>query len=296
MGAQQGIDIVAKLLTNPGDAVWMEDPGFPPARAAFACADARIVDVPVDDEGIDVAHGLRVAPDARLAFVTPSHQAVLGVTMSLRRRLALLDWAADSNAWIVEDDYNGEFRYDGRPVAAMQGLEHAGAHRVIYLGTFSKTMFPSLRIGYAIVPPELAPAFGWARLTAGGHSPTLEQAVLTDFIAEGHFARHVRRMRDLYAERQSTFLTLAGRLLGGLVRVAPAPAGMQLIGWLPDGISDMRVSREGKRRGVLVEPLSRHRLAPSDEQALILGYAPFRPSEVRRGMTILAEAVRAARG
>jgi GntR family transcriptional regulator/MocR family aminotransferase len=295
-GAQQGLDLIARLLVNPGDAVWLEEPGFRPARAALVAAGARVVEVPVDDEGIDVSLGRRAAPRARLALVTPSFQSPLGVTMSLRRRLALLAWAREANAWIVEDDYNGEFRYDGRPLASLQGLEQDGARRVIYLGTFSKSMFPALRIGYAIVPPELVDAFAWGRLMSVGHSPLLEQAVLADFIAEGHFARHVRHMRELYAERQQTFVTLAERLVGGLLHVPPLPAGMQLIGWLPSGVSDVVVSREARARGVLVEPLSRHRVLPSEQQGLVLGYVPFRPSEVRRALETLATVIRGIAG
>jgi GntR family transcriptional regulator / MocR family aminotransferase len=291
-GAQQGIDLAARLLLNPGDEVWMEEPGLPPVRAAFAGVGARVVPVPVDDEGIDVARGRAAAPKARLAFTTPSFQAPLGVVMSLQRRLALLDWAVAARAWIIEDDYNGEFRYDRRPLASLQGLEHPGSRRVILLGTFSKTLFPALRLGYAIVPPELVHAFALARLTADRHSPVVEQAVLADFIAQGHFARHMRRMCALYAKRQGSFVSLARSVLGDLLRVEPAPAGMRLLGWLPPGVGDERVARQAAKRGIDVVPLSRLRLVPSRLGALLLGYAPFSAAETRQGLAVLAEVIR----
>jgi GntR family transcriptional regulator / MocR family aminotransferase len=294
-GAQQAIDLTARLLLNPGDQAWMEEPGFLPARAAFVTAGATMVEVPVDADGLDVAAGRAAAPNARLAFVTPSFQAPLGVVMSLRRRLALLDWAEEARAWILEDDYNGEFRYDGHPLAAMQGLEHPGAQRVIFVGTFSKTLFPSLRLGYAVVPPGLVDAFALARLTADRHSPVIEQAVLADFIGEGHFARHMRRMRRLYAERQRLFVAIARRELGALMRVDESPAGMRLLGWLPPGVSDRRVAAEAARRGVTVVPLSSLRLGHAAEQGLLLGYAPFTATEMRRALRTLAEVVRAVR-
>jgi GntR family transcriptional regulator / MocR family aminotransferase len=214
------------------------------------------------------------------------------VVMSLRRRLALLDWAAVAQTWIIEDDYNGEFRYDGKPLASMQGLEHPGAERVIFIGTFSKTIFPALRLGYAIVPAWLANHFALARLTADRHSPVVEQAVLADFIAEGHFARHMRRMRALYAERQSVFVSIARRELGDLMRVESVPAGMRLLGWLPAGVSDIHVAREARRRGIDVVPLSWLRATPSRENALILGYAPFSANETRKALRTIGECIR----
>jgi len=291
-GAQQGISIAARLLLNPGDQVWIEQPGFTPARSAFLGVGAELVDVPVHAEGLDVAIGRTRAPHARMAFVTPSFQAPLGVVMSIRHRLALLDWAAETRSWIIEDDYNGEFRYDGQPLASMQGLEHPGALRVIFLGSFSKTMFPALRLGYAIVPPELAEPFALARLTDDRHSPTIEQATLADFIAEGHFARHVRRMRVLYAERQRVFLDIARRELGDLLRVDPAPAGMRLLGWLPTGISARRVADEAALRNVMVATLSRHRVMAENTDALLLGYVPFAAATARAALCSLGEAIK----
>lgn len=290
-GAQQAIDLAARVLIRPGDAAWTEEPGYPPARAAFAGAGARVFGVPVDDEGLCVAAGRAAAPTARVAFITPSFQAPLGTVMSLTRRLELLDWADTARAWILEDDYNGEFRYDGAPAAALQGLEHPGSRRVIFVGTFSKTLFPALRLGFAVVPPELVESFVLARFTADRHSPVIEQAVLADFIAGGHFARHMRRMRLLYAERQQALVKSAQRELGPLLRVDPAPAGMRLLGWLPRGISDRKVTAEAARRGVTVVALSTLRTVPSQENALLLGFAPFTATEMRRALSALGEAI-----
>jgi len=291
-GATQGIALTARLLLEPGNEVWMEEPGFAPARAAFTALGARVVSVPVDRDGLDVAQGTRAAPHARLAFVTPSFQAPTGAVMSLERRLALLDWAAARGGWIVEDDYNGEFRYDGRPLASLQGLEHRGGERIIYLGTFSKTVFPALRLGYAIVPEALIDAFAVARLNADRHSPVLEQAVLADFIHEGHFARHVRAMRGLYAERQRTLVDLAREELDGLIRIEAAPAGMRLLGSLPSGVRDLDVAAQARRRGIDVAPLSQLCVERPGRNALLLGYAPFGPAEIRRGLRALRECIR----
>lgn len=292
-GAQQGIALAARLLLKPGDQVWLEEPGFPPARAAFTAVGATVVPVPVDEEGLNVAMGRKLAPKAGLAFVTPSFQAPMGTVMSIARRVALLDWAATAGGWVLEDDYNGEFRYDGRPLSSMQGLEHAGAGRVIFLGTFSKTIFPALRLGFLVVPPELAESFADARVCLDRHSPVIEQAVLADFIQEGHFARHVRNMRRLYQERQQRFVALARQEVGDLLRVEAAPAGMRLLGWLPPEIRDVDVVAEAERRGIELLPLSRFCLIRPRRNALILGYAPFTAPETERGLRALAQCIRA---
>ncbi len=240
-GAQQAVDLAARVLLDPGDTAWVEDPGYPGARGALVAAGIRLAPVPVDGEGLDVGRGARQAPHARLVYVTPSHQYPLGVTMSLHRRLALLEWASRSGAWILEDDYDSEYRYGGRPLAALQGLDTAG--RVIYVGTFSKVLFPSLRLGYLVVPPELVDAFVAARALADRHSPSVTQAALADFIDGGHFARHVRRTRALYAERQAALVRAVRRALRGLLDVTPAEAGMHLLGWLPAGVDDRAAAR-----------------------------------------------------
>jgi GntR family transcriptional regulator/MocR family aminotransferase len=210
--------------------------------------------------------------------------------MTLPRRLALLQWASQAGAWVVEDDYDSEYRYASRPLAALQGLDSEG--RVIYLGAFSKVLFPALRLGHLVVPMNLASAFTAARAIAGLTSPSVEQAVLADFIAEGHFARHIRRMRTLYAERQEALVDAASRELAGLLEVGPAEAGMNLVGWLPDGVDDREASQCAARHGVEARALSLYRMEPSCRGGLVLGYAAFAPPEIREGVARLACALR----
>jgi GntR family transcriptional regulator / MocR family aminotransferase len=292
-GAQQAIDLIARLLLNPGDTVCVEAHGYAPARAAFAGVGARLVEVESDEEGFSTEQLLHVAPDAKLVFVTPACEPPSAVTMSLNRRCALLHWVHETGSWIVEDDYNGELLYGGRPMAALRGMQHPGAQQVVYLRTFTKTLFPALRLGYVVLPDPLVDAFMRARLIADRHSPTAEQAVLADFIAEGHFARHVRGMRELYADRQRAFLDLAARELADLLRFRPATAGLRLMGCLPPGVSDRRVAEEAGRRGVIVEPVSRAGVPSLRQQGLVFGYVPFSAAETRRGFGKLAEAIQA---
>ncbi|MDQ3863770.1 MAG: PLP-dependent aminotransferase family protein, partial [Actinomycetota bacterium] len=239
-GSQQALDVCARVLLDPNDVAWVEDPCYPAARSTLVGSGARPVPVPVDGEGIDVAAGAARATDARLAYVTPSHQYPLGVTMSLRRRLTLLAWANRSGAWVLEDDYDSEYRYSGRPLSSLQGLDEGG--RVLYLGTFSKVLCPALRLGYLVVPPNLVDAVVAARALVDRHSPLMEQAVLAEFMAEGHLARHVRRMRLLYAERRDALVEAIKRELAGLIEVGPAEAGLHLVGWLPEGADGWEAS------------------------------------------------------
>ncbi|MEP6492109.1 MAG: PLP-dependent aminotransferase family protein [bacterium] len=290
-GAQHALDLCARLLVGPGDKVWMESPGYLPARGVFAASGAEIIDVPIDADGLDVASGRALAPTARLAYVTPSFQFPLGVTMPVDRRLELLEWAREANAWIVEDDYNGEYRYDTAPVPAMQGLDHHG--RVLYVGTFSKTLSPAIRLGYLILPPALVAPFTQARLLLDWHSPVAAQAVLADFISSGHFARHIRRTRTLYQQRQRAFVSLAARELAGLVSVSAAPAGMHLVGWLAPDVSDHAVAEEALRRGVMVVAMSSHLDAATHGPGLLFGYAAYTPAQMRVAMQTLAAAIRA---
>jgi GntR family transcriptional regulator/MocR family aminotransferase len=295
-GAQQALDLVARVLVDPGNPVWMEDPGYVGARAALAAAGARVVPVPVDDEGMNVAYGERVAPAARLAYVTPSHQFPLGIIMSAARRLALLTWAHRVGGWVLEDDYDSEFRYSGRPIPCLQGLdaERAVASRVLYVGTFSKTLSPALRLGYLIVPDELVEVFRVARAVSGGHSSTVEQSVLADFIGEGHYGRHVRRVRALCAERQQALLAAAERELGGVLELAPDAAGLHMVGWLPPRANDQRAADAAQREGVDVTPLSRYSAVRPARGALLLGYAAFDERAIRGGVRRLARALGAS--
>ncbi len=269
-GSQQALDITACVLLDPGDAVWMEDPGYIGARNVFLGAGVNPVPVPIDEQGLNVEAGQLRQPHAKLVYVTPSHQFPLGYTMSLSRRLELLQWAQQSGAWILEDDYDSEYRYQSQPLAALQGLDESG--RVIYMGTFSKVLFPSLRLGYLVVPPALVDAFAAARALSDRHSPLFDQAVLTDFIIEGHFNRHLRRMRLLYAERQAALVS-ATQQLSHLLNAQPCETGMHLVGWLPRGVNDRSVSQQLAQHGITAPALSTYRIEPSLQSGLVLGYA-----------------------
>ena len=295
-GSQEALYLAAQLLIEPGDTAWIENPGYPGARNALSAAGARLVGVPLDGEGLDLAHGLRVAPNARIAYITPSHQYPLGVTMTIGRRLALLQWARDAGAWILEDDYDSEFRYTSRPLPSLQGLD-AGAGeadtRVIYVGSFSKTLFPSLRIGFLVVPSALVDAFAAARAVIDRQSPTVDQAVLAEFIDQGHFVRHLRRMRALYAERQDALLR--GIRDGPLVEhieTGPSDAGMHLVGWLRHHRDDGRASTSALEAGIETQPLSAMALGQVRRGALLLGYAAYAPSTLVRSSEKLAVALR----
>jgi GntR family transcriptional regulator/MocR family aminotransferase len=289
-GAQQGIELAARVLLDPGDEAWVEDPGYPGTWGALLGAGVRVAPVPVDGEGLRVEVGLRRAPRARMACVTPSHQSPCGYVMSLGRRLELLQWAGRERAWIVEDDYDSEYRYSGRPLASLQGLDTQ--NRVIYLGTFSKVLFASLRIAYLVVPPDLVDAFAAARALSGRHTPTPDQAILAEFMAEGHFERHLRRTRTLYAERQRVLMEAAEKELGGLLTMRPAEGGMHLVGWLEGGQDDASVSRRAAALGVEAPPLSAFSMEPRRPGGLVLGYAGFGEAEIERGVRRLAAVLR----
>ncbi|NIU73839.1 MAG: aminotransferase class I/II-fold pyridoxal phosphate-dependent enzyme, partial [Gammaproteobacteria bacterium] len=290
-GTQQGLDLVARVLLEPGDAAWVEDPGYPDSVAALRAAGARPVPVPVDDEGLDVSAGERLSPGARLAHVTPSHQFPLGSVMSIPRRMALLAWARRARAWVFEDDYDSEFRYTGRPLPSLQGLDverrpAATPACVVYAGTFNKTLVPTLRLGYLIVPGELVDPLRSARAVIDRHAPSFEQVVLADFIGEGHYVRHLRRMRALYAERQAELLAAADALLSGRLTLEPDAAGLHLVGWLPADSNDVAASARAREAGVETYPLTRFRLTPCAREsrgALLLGYAPFDREAIRDG-------------
>ncbi len=284
-GAQQAIDLLTTELIQPGERVWLEDPGYPGARRAMEAAGARVVPVPVDGEGISVEEGIRRAPDARLIYVTPSHQYPLGMTMSLPRRLELLSWARDSNAWVVEDDYDSEFRYGSRPIESLRGL--SDGQRVLYVGTYSKTMFPSLRLGYLIAPEGLIARLTRSRFCADRHGPLLEQAALADFIADGNFPRHVRRMRVLYQARRDALCHAVAELPQGVLTLGPADGGLHVCAWLSPGVSDQEIARQGLAMRLELAPLSRYCMEPPSRGGLILGFAPFTPGSLRHGIRTL---------
>jgi GntR family transcriptional regulator/MocR family aminotransferase len=242
--------------------------------------------VPVDREGLDVAEGIRLAPDARAACVSPSHQFPLGVSMSATRRMQLLQWAARAGAWVIEDDYDSEYRFGSRPIASLQGLD-ADA-RVIYVGTFSKVMFPSLRLGYLVVPKDLVPAFRAGRDALDTCSAALMQRVLNDFIREGHFARHIRRTRVLYAARRAALVEAIATHLPGVLEVVGAEAGMQLVALLPPGVDDVAFSRKAALAGVSARPLSQCYRGGTQRGGLILGYGGVDAPAIEEGVRRLA--------
>ena len=292
-GSQQTLDLASRVLLDPGDAVWFEDPGYDGARGAFVAAGARLVPVPVDRDGFNVAAAIARDASARLAYVTPSHQFPLGVTMTLSRRRELLQWASTSGAWVLEDDYDSEFRYGQRPLPAMQGLD--ADECVIYSGSFSKVLFPGLRLGYVVVPPAVLDAFLRVRFLTDVHPSTITQATLAEFIGEGHFERHVRRMRQLYSERQAVLVESARRHLAGLLTVTSSDGGMHLVGRLPARIADREVSRAARARGIAVTPLSFFSERRPQENGLLLGYAGLTPAQIRTGTQQLASVLESFR-
>jgi GntR family transcriptional regulator/MocR family aminotransferase len=281
-GSQGGIYLTASVLLDPGDEVWIEDPAYFGASRALTAAEARLIPVPVDADGLDVQAGIARSPHARMAYLTPSHQFPLGTTLSLRRRLDLLQWAKTHNAYILEDDYDSEFRFEGRPLASLQGLDDSES--VIYVGTFSKVLFPSLRLGYLIVPPELVDAFLAFRSAVDYHLPILEQAALADFITEGHFIRHVRRMRSLYAARREL---LIDALQDSPLEIDAPETGMHLIGWLPDRITAQAVFDRAAEHQVRALPVSTFAIEAAVRSGLLLGYAAIDEEEIHRGAGVL---------
>jgi len=296
-GMQEALDVATRLFINPGDKVSIENPGYVGALASFEAAGAKISALPLDAEGVCVKDaGLR---GSRMIYVTPAHQFPVGITMSLRRRLDLLEWARKNGAMIFEDDYDSEYRYSGRPFPALQGLDCTG--QVIFAGSFSKVMFPALRLAYLVVAPDLVDYVAAAKSVATSHAALLEQAVLCDFIAEGHFGRHIRRMREVYAERLQFLLTESRQRLKGLLETSEVEAGLQTVGWLCEQISGVTAARAASLRGVEVVPLSKYARAPFRcvwpplanrwREGLQLGFAAIPPAEIRRGVQELAIAL-----
>ncbi len=281
-GSQQGLQLCAKVLFNPGDPIWMEEPGYPGAHQAFTTAGLRLVPIPVDHEGLNVRTGFRRSRLAKGAYLTPSHQYPLGATMTAARRVEILQWASRTRSWIIEDDYDSEFRFESRPIGALQGLDTNST--VVYLGTFSKVLFPALRVGYMVVPTDLVAAFSAVRETEDIFSSTLYQAVLTEFIREGHFARHLRRMRTLYMERRGVLVDAIHSQLGGTLEIVGAEAGMHLVALLPPGVDDREVARRAGQNGISAMPLSMCYLKTPARGGLILGYGGTDEKEIQDGI------------
>jgi GntR family transcriptional regulator/MocR family aminotransferase len=285
LGAQQALDLLARVLLDPGDEVWMEDPGYPGASQAFQNAGASVIPIPVDGDGIDVARAIKSSPAARLAYVTPANQFPLGTVMSAERRAELLSWAARAGAWIIEDEYDAEYRYSGKPIASLHSIDRTGS--VIYVGTFTKMLFNALRIGFIVVPERVGEAFRIARTFIDRHAPTLDQAVLTEFIIEGHFGHHVRRMRQVYSERSQLLTEEANKHLSGLLDVEHAQSGMCTVAWIKTGITEMALTRRAEQFGLEVAPVSSFVNKYAQKPALFLGFAGCNANEIKRGVLVL---------
>jgi GntR family transcriptional regulator/MocR family aminotransferase len=279
-GAQQGLDLIARVLLEPGDVVAVEDPGYPNARRLFASHGARVVPIPVDDEGLVVD---ALPADARVVYVTPSHQFPLGLPMSLARRRALLAFAAAHDGAIVEDDYDSEFRFESRPLETLHCLDGTG--QVVYVGTFSKSLLPGLRVGYVISPPSLRDALLAARQLADGHGPVHLQAALARFLDEGLLARHVRQARAVYAERRAILLDELAHLP---VCVVPSSAGLHLTARLPDGADDRAIAGRAAAAGIALEALSAYAADGVAAPGLVLGYGAAVTESIRPGIRRLA--------
>lgn len=275
-GTQQGLYLAGRVLLSPGDRVWAEDPAYPGMTAVLDDLDLVTTRVGVDAQGIDVEAAVAASPHARAAFVTPSHQYPLGMPLSMARRNALVAWAQRSNAWIIEDDYDSELRYAGHPFPSMQGLAPS---RVIYLGTLSKVLFPSLRLGYVVAPAPLIDAFAGARALLDRHSPTTDQHVLAAYMREGLFEAHIRRIRGVYAARRATLIAALTRHMPGDVRLQPSDQGMHLLLWLPERFDDVQLAKSALAAGIVVRPISlMYKAAP--RPGLMLGFGGFEAEEL----------------
>jgi GntR family transcriptional regulator / MocR family aminotransferase len=290
-GSQQALDVTSRVLLDAGDPVWVEEPGYWLARDILISAGCPIVPVPVDREGLSVAAGIAKCRRARAAIVAPSHQFPLGATMSAARRMQLLEWAEREGAWIVEDDYDSEYRYDSKPIASLQGLDRS--ERVIYIGTFSKVLFPALRVGYVVVPADLVGAFTAVRHAMDVSPPHLFQSVLADFLSEGHFSRHLRKMRQIYGERRDVLVNCIQQQLGRVLEVHGAEAGLHLTVTLPRGMRDRAICTEGAERKLWLWPLSPAYVTPAVRQGLILGFGGTTAAEIPAGVKRLGEVLEA---
>jgi GntR family transcriptional regulator/MocR family aminotransferase len=284
-GARQALLLCAHTVLAPGDRVWSEDPGYPAARAAFALGGAHVVPVPIDEDGIDVDAGMQLAPGARAAYVTPSHQFPTGTIMGLGRRLQLLGWAARHDAWILEDDYDSEFCSTNRPLPALQGIDEHQA--VVYVGTLNKVTYPGFRLGYLVAPLAVAESFAATAAVMSLSPPVAVQAAVTDFISEGHLTQHITRMRAVYRERQQLVVSELQAQLGDRVSVRPTPIGMHVLAVLHDASAE-ETARRGAGRGLDLRPLAGYALAHQQKDALVIGYTHLQPEPMRTAVRDLA--------
>lgn len=284
-GSNQSLDLIARLLFKPGDRVLIEDPGYMGAVTALSAAQVEVVPVAVDAQGLDPA-----GHKAKAAYVTPAHQFPLGITMPIARRLALLEWSKRQRAYVLEDDYDSEFRYGSRPIPALQGL-HAGAP-VIFMGSFNKVLFTSLRLAYVVLPDDLLDRWSALRFSIDRFSPTLSQAILCDFIAEGHFGRHLRRMRNLYAERLGVLRDAVKQHLAGAIDLSPIEAGLHVAAHLRIKTRATAIEKRAAAINVEALALDRFLLKRKDINALLLGFAAFEPSQLRTAIQQLATVIK----
>jgi GntR family transcriptional regulator / MocR family aminotransferase len=288
-GVQQALDLLARLLLKRDDPVWVEDPAYVGATMAFSNAGAKVVPVPVDEQGLSVSAGVRRCARPKGMYLTPAHQFPLGMTMSLERRMEVLKCAARAGAFVIEDDYDSEYRFAGRPVPVLQSLDRSSS--VILVGSFSKLLFPSLRLGYVVLPPSLVDYFLAFRLQTDFRSISLDQAVLCDFIEGGHLGRHLRRMRDLYAGRLAALLDGGQKHLKGLLEISTVQAGLYTVGFLKNGMTSREAEAAAAAHGVEVIALDRYTLKRPDPQGVILGFAAFDEATIRAGLVRLAAAL-----
>ncbi len=285
-GVQQALDLLARLLLKPGEPVWMEDPGYFGATIAFGNVGAKIIPVPVDEQGLSVSTGIRMCAHAKGMYLTPAHQFPLGMTMSLERRMAVLKWVSRAGAFIIEDDYDSEYRFEGAPVPALQSLDRSS--NVILMGSFSKLLFPSLRLGYVVLPPSLVDFFLAFRYGTEFRALNLDQAVLCDFIVGGHLGRHLRRMRDLYARRLATLIDGGRQYLKGLLEISSVNAGLYTAAFLKNGMTSRQAEMAAAAHGVEAIALDRFTLKRPDPKGVLLGFAAFDEVTIRKGLIQLA--------
>jgi GntR family transcriptional regulator/MocR family aminotransferase len=288
-GSQQALDLATRVLLDAGSAAWVEEPGYWLVHHVLNAARCRIIPVPVDAEGLNVTAGIKLNRNARAAFVAPSHQYPLGVTMSAARRMQLLEWAQRSRAWIVEDDYDSEYRYGSLPIASLQGLDVNG--RVIYIGTFSKVMFPSLRLGYVVIPSDLIERFAAMRQVMDICPTHITQAVMSDFIREGHFARHVRRMRPVYAERRRVLIAELERQLGDNSTIMGDQAGMHLAMFLAPGRDDRKIAASAARQSLWLSALSSSYVGRTPRHGFVLGFGNANANDIPRAVRHLKKLI-----
>jgi GntR family transcriptional regulator/MocR family aminotransferase len=281
-GSQQSLDLVVRLLLDAGDLAWMAEPGYIGARNVLRSSGAMIGSVPCDSDGIDIARGVETLPTPKLIYLAPSSHYPLGISLSLERRHAVVDFAARNGCWILEDDYDSDFRYLDRPLPAVQSLD--SSERVFYIGTFSKALLPSFRLGYLVVPKDFVTHFARARPIIDRHAPLMEQMALAEFLERGYFASHLRRMRETCLNKQRRMIDAFAGSTDGRVRIPPAASGTNLLVWLKKGIDDKEVAQRAAALGLSVRPVSMYARVPLARGGLVLGYAAFSDEEIDSGV------------